>query len=72
MLASSSRVFMDDQMHWKLQATCSKCGQQTIAPLLMGIPVRCDGCDALIKIDPLRTAFRRDRDALAPFPGVKG
>src|SRR5260370_16917993 len=72
MLATSSRVFRDDQMHWKLQATCSECGQQTTAPLLIGIPARCDGCNPLIKIDPLRTVFPQAPNALAPFLGVKG
>lgn len=59
MLASASRVFRDEQMHWTLQATCSICLRETIAPLLMGIPVHCDGCLALIKIDPQRTSFYR-------------
>jgi hypothetical protein len=59
MLASASRLFRDEQMHWTLHATCSRCHHVTIAPLLMGIPVHCDGCQALIKIDPKQTIFHR-------------
>jgi hypothetical protein len=57
MLASASRIFRDDQMHWTIRATCSVCLRETVAPLLMGYPVHCDGCSALIKIDLQRTIF---------------
>lgn len=49
-------------MHWMIRATCSECLGETIAPLLMGIPVHCDACFALIKIDPRRTFFRDGED----------
>lgn len=61
-IASASRVFRDAQTHWTLQATCSSCLRETIAPLLVGIPVRCDGCDTLIRIDVRRTLFHRSAD----------
>lgn len=59
MVASISRVFMNEQMHWTLQATCSECLRETIAPLIMGVPVQCAGCGLVIKIDPARTVFHR-------------
>jgi hypothetical protein len=61
MLASASRVFMNEQMHWTLQATCSACHRETIAPLTMGVAVHCAGCRLEIKIDPGRTIFHRNQ-----------
>ena len=59
MEASVSRVFMNEQMHWTLQATCSECLTETISPLNMGVAVLCSGCGLVIKIDPGKTVFRR-------------
>lgn len=53
---------MNDQMHWAIRATCSVCVCETTAPPIMGIPAHCDGCSALIKIDPMRTVFHRNGD----------
>jgi hypothetical protein len=65
MVASVSRVFRNE--HWTLQATCAVCHRETIAPLLVGAAVHCDGCFAVIKIDLERTIFHRDQDvALEP------
>lgn len=58
-IASISRIFLDERMHWTLQATCAVCLAETLGPLLMGIPIRCGGCEAVIKIDPSRTVFHR-------------
>jgi hypothetical protein len=68
MLATSSRIFRDDQMHWTLQATCAGCLYETTAPLIMGIPVHCERCASVIKIDPSRTLFRRNTH-VAPHGG---
>jgi hypothetical protein len=68
MLATSSRIFMNSQMHWTLRATCSDCHCETIAPLLMSNPVCCEGCSAVIKIDPRRTLFHRREDPPAVDP----
>jgi hypothetical protein len=65
MLASAARVFRNGQMHWMIRATCSECLGETIAPLLMGSPVHCDVCFALIKIDLKRTLFRDGEDELS-------
>jgi hypothetical protein len=59
MVAIISRIFRNEQMHWTLQATCAVCLRETIAPLLMSVPVRCSGCGLLVKIDPTGTVFRR-------------
>jgi ribosomal protein S27E len=59
MEASVSRVFMNEQMHWTLQATCSACLHETVAPLNMGVPIHCVGCSRVITIEPGRTIFRR-------------
>jgi hypothetical protein len=59
MIASISRVFMNEQMHWTLQATCSECLSETTTPLVMGVPAQCSGCGLVIKIDPERTVFHR-------------
>jgi hypothetical protein len=56
---SPSRVFLNEQMHWTLEATCSACGRETVSPLLIGVPVHCVGCGLVIKIDPQRTVFHR-------------
>ena len=58
MLASASRVFRNE--HWMIQATCAVCHRETVAALLVGAPVHCDGCAAVLKIDLARTIFRRD------------
>ena len=63
MVASISRVFMNEQMHWTLQATCSECLRETTAPLVMGVPVHCTGCGLVIKIDPEKTVFHRSEGA---------
>ena len=63
MLASVSRVFMNEQMHWTLEATCSGCGGQTTAPLVMGVPVACARCGQVLSIDPTRTVFHRSEGA---------
>ena len=57
--ASTSRVFLNEQMHWTLEATCAVCRRQTVAPLLIGTPIHCVGCGLAIKIDPGRTIFHR-------------
>jgi hypothetical protein len=62
MLARASRVFRDTHMHWTLQSTCPACLCETTAPLLMGIPIQCDGCSARIQIDPQLTVFHRNWD----------
>jgi hypothetical protein len=59
MVAIISRIFRNEQMSWTLQATCSVCLRETVAPLLMSVPIRCSGCGLVIKIDPNRTVFRR-------------
>jgi hypothetical protein len=59
MLASVSRIFMNEQMHWTLEATCSGCGGDTIAPLVMGVPILCSRCGVALSIDADRTVFRR-------------
>jgi hypothetical protein len=69
MLASAVHVFRNGQMHWTIRATCPECLSETIAPLLMGIPVHCDICSALIKIDPKRTVFHESEDE--PSSAVK-
>ncbi len=61
MIASISRVFMDEQMRWTLQATCSECLCETVVPLGLGAPVHCLGCGVVIKIDPSKTVFRRSK-----------
>ncbi len=58
-IASISRVFMNEQLRWTLQATCSDCLRETVAPLLLGIPVQCVGCGVAVKIDPTKTVFHR-------------
>jgi hypothetical protein len=58
MLTSASRVFRNE--HWMLQATCAVCHRETLAPLLVGAPVHCDGCASLLKIDLARTIFHRE------------
>jgi hypothetical protein len=58
-IASISRVFMNEQMHWSLQATCSVCLSETTAALVMGVPVCCSGCGVIVKIDPRKTVFQR-------------
>jgi hypothetical protein len=63
MVASISRVFMNEQMHWTLQATCSECLSETLAPLIMGVPIECSGCGLVVKIDPGRTVFHRSEGA---------
>ena len=63
MVASISRVFMNEHLRWTLEATCSECLTETVAPLLMGAPPECSGCGAAIKIDPGKTVFRRRRGA---------
>jgi hypothetical protein len=68
MLASAAHVFRDGGMHWTIRATCPECRSETIAPLLMGSPVHCDACAALIKIDPERTVFHHGGDELS-VPG---
>jgi hypothetical protein len=59
MIAHSSSVFLNEQMHWTLRATCSECQRETVGALNMGVPVNCDGCGLVIQIDPSRTAFHR-------------
>ena len=59
MVASISRVFLNEHMRWTLQATCSRCLRETVLPLLMGVPVECAGCGVIVKIDPAKTVFRR-------------
>lgn len=68
MIASTSRIFMNAQMHWTLQATCSVCFRETISPLLISQPALCDGCTAVIKIDPRRTVFHHRDDEPATVP----
>ena len=57
--ARFSRVFMNEQMHWTLQATCAVCLRETTAPLTMGVPVHCVGCGLVMKINPARTTYHR-------------
>lgn len=59
MIARLSRVFLNEQMHWTLRATCSECHVETVAALNMGVPVNCGGCGLVIQIDPSRTPFHR-------------
>jgi hypothetical protein len=59
MIANSSRVFLNEQMHWTLRATCSECDRETLGALNMGVPINCDGCGLVIHIDPTRTVFHR-------------
>ena len=63
MIAMISRIFMNEQMRWTLQASCSECLAETTSPLLIGLPVQCLGCGAVIKIDPERTVFHRSGGA---------
>jgi hypothetical protein len=58
-----SRIFMNEQRSWTLQATCSACLGETNAPLVMGVPIQCSGCGAVIKIDPRKTVFHRSEGA---------
>jgi hypothetical protein len=68
-IASISRIFMNEQMHWTLQATCSECLRETTALLITGVPIECEGCGRLIKVDPDRTVFHRtDGTGCAPEP----
>jgi uncharacterized protein YceK len=62
-IAIISRVFMNEQRCWTLQATCSQCLTETIAPLVMGEPIECSGCGAVVKIDPAKTVFHRSEGA---------
>jgi hypothetical protein len=59
MIAHSSSVFLNEQMHWTLRATCSACERETVGALNMGVPVNCGGCGLVIQIDPSRTVFHR-------------
>ncbi len=61
MVASVSRIFMNEQMNWTLQATCPECFWETSAPLVMGVPVQCAECGLVVKIDPARTVFHRNK-----------
>ncbi len=68
-VASISRIFMNEQRCWTLQATCSACLHETVAPLVMGVPIECDGCGAVLKIDPSKTVFHRsDGSGFVPEP----
>src|ERR1700733_12479759 len=58
-IASISRIFMNEQMHWTLEATCSECLTETVAPLVMGVPIICFGCGVTVKIDARKTVFHR-------------
>jgi ribosomal protein S27E len=53
MIAAAYRIFMNDQMQWTLEATCSDCSCQTTAPLHMGVAVHCVRCAARILVEPL-------------------
>jgi ribosomal protein S27E len=54
-----SRIFMNEQLQWTLQATCSGCAHETTASLHMGTGVQCTACGAPIHIDPETTVFHR-------------
>ncbi len=59
MIALTCRIFMNEQLQWTLQATCSDCGWETTAPLHMGVAVHCAQCGARIRIDMEKTIFHR-------------
>ena len=59
LIAIACRIFMNEQLQWTLQATCSVCQAETTLALHMGVLARCDRCHALIKIDPRSTVFHR-------------
>jgi hypothetical protein len=63
MVALISRVFMNEALRWTLEATCSECLTETIAPLIIGAPIDCAGCGVAMKIDPRKTDFHRSTGA---------
>jgi hypothetical protein len=60
MIASACRIFMNEQLHWTLQATCSCCARESAAALHMGLAIHCPHCDTPIEIDPAKTVFHRE------------
>jgi len=59
MIAIASKIFLNEQLHWTLQAICSACAKETTLPLVMGMTAFCDHCGARIEVDPDTTTFHR-------------
>ena len=58
-MSLASRIFMNEQLQWTLQATCLGCAYEASTPLHMGAGVHCPSCGAPIHIDPETTVFHR-------------
>jgi hypothetical protein len=64
--AVTCRIFMNEQLRWTLQATCSVCSGSITAALHMGVEVHCSGCGARVTINPAMTTFHNDH-ASGPY-----
>jgi DNA-directed RNA polymerase subunit RPC12/RpoP len=62
MIATESRIFMNELLQWTLQATCVSCSRETRLLLHMGVVAYCAHCGARIQIDPAKTTFHRSSE----------